>query len=119
MTILKQLQKKLPQFTWTQESKNDSIFGCITVPQIEKKINKDLYKLNNIIVFISSKMGGTKDNPNFRYAICYQKGEVRPYRCKNTFGAEYNKVFVSDKNLQKIVNQLIRKIDLNQYFLSK
>lgn len=120
MTILKLLQTKLPQFTWTQESKHSSIFGCITVPQIDKRIGGDLYKLNNVYVFISSKMGGTElSGAPFRYAMCYQKAEVRPYRCKNTFIAEFNKLFVSDKNALKVVNKLIKEIDMNKYYLTK
>jgi len=120
MTILKQLQTKLPQFTWTQENKHSSIFGSITVPQINKRINKDLHRLNNIYVFISSKMGGTPlSGKPFRYAMCYQKAEVRPYRCKNTYIKEYNKLFVSDKDAQSIVNKLIKQIDMNKYFLTK
>ncbi len=117
MTALQKLKNKLPQFTW--EQKDENIIGNITVPQISKRINKDLYRLNNIHVFISGKMGGTKDNPRFRYAMCYQGGTMRPYRHKIIQGAEYNKLFVSDKNLQGIVNQLVEQIDLNKYFLSK
>lgn len=117
MTILEQLKKKLPQFSWSQETKHSSIFGVISTPQTIKRINKDLYVLNNVYVFISSKMGGTPDNPPFRYAICYQKGEVRPYRCKNKHSVEYQKVFVSGKNAQKTINELIKSIDLSKYFI--
>jgi len=119
MKILNQLETKLSQFEWKQENQKASIFGCINIPQINKRINKDLYRLNNIYVFISSKMGGTPDNPTFYYAMCYQKAEVRPYRCRNTFNVEYNKIFVSDKTLQGIVNQLVEKIDLKRYYLPK
>ena len=120
MTILKQLQTKLPQFTWSQENKHSSIFGCITQSQINKRINKDLYKLNNVYVFISSKMGGTElSGKPFRYAICYQKAEVRPYRNKNTFTAEFNKLFVSGKDAQNTIDKLIKQIDINKYYLTK
>lgn len=119
MKAIDKLRKYLPQFTWTQENSTSSIFGSITAPQVNKRINKDLYKLNNVYIFISSKMGGTPNNPPFRYAICYQKGEVRPYRCKNWCGAEYKKLFVSAKDLEGIVNELIEKVDLTQYFLPK
>ncbi len=117
MTILNQLKAKLPQFTWTQ--KNSDIFGVITNATVTKRINKDLYKLDNIYVFISSKMGGTIDNPPFRYAKCYQHSIVRPYRCKNTHIVEFNKLFVSDKDLQGIVKQLITQIDMDKFYLSK
>jgi len=119
MTVLDLLKNKLPQFTWTQENKHSSIFGAMTNPTVTKRISNDLYKLDNVYVFISSKMGGTIDNPKFRYAKCYQNGIVRPYRCKNTHGVEFNKLFVSDKDLKGIVKQLINKIDMNKFYLSK
>lgn len=120
MKTIDKLKKHLPQFTWEQETKNSNIVGKIIVPQVVKRINKDLYMLNNVYVFISGKMGGTElSGKPFRYAICYQKGEVRPYRCKNTHGVEYNKLFVSANNLDNIVNELIKKIDLTRYYLTK
>lgn len=120
MTILQQLQTKLPQFTWTQENKHSSIFGCITVPQINKRIGGALHRLNNVNVFISSKMGGTPlSGKPFRYAICYQNAEVRPYRCKNTFNVEFNKLYVSDKDAQSIINKLFKQIDMTKYYLTK
>jgi hypothetical protein len=118
MTILKQLETKLPQFRWTQESKHSSIFGVLQVPKVTKRINKDLYELHNVYVYISSKMGGTElSGKPFRYAMCYQIGKVRPYRCKNWGGVEYNKVFVSGKDAQATINELIKKIDMSKYFL--
>lgn len=120
MTALKQLQAKFPQFTWTQENKRSDISGNMNVPQLEKRINKDLYQLSNIRVFISSKMGGTPlSGKPFRYAMCYQSGRVRPYRCKNTFGVEFNKVFVSGVDLQDTINKLTAQIDMNNYYLTK
>lgn len=119
MTNLQKLQKKLPQFTWTQENKHSSIFGVCKTPQTEKRINKDLYKLNNVYIFISSKMGGNElAGKPFRYALCYQKGEVRPYRHKYTHGVEFNKLFVSGKDSKDIINELVNKVDMGKYFLS-
>jgi hypothetical protein len=120
MKAIDKLRKFLPQFEWSQENSTSSIFGCITAPQVQKRIHKDLYKLNNVYVFISSKMGGTElSGKPFRYAICYQKGEIRPYRCKNWGGAEFRKLFVSEKDLNSIVDKLIKEIDLTRYFLPK
>lgn len=120
MTALKQLQTKFPQFTWTQEHKHDSIFGVMTVPQLVKRINKDLYKLNNIYVFISSKMGGTPlSGKPFRYAMCYQKADARQYRCKQWYIEEFNKLFVSGVDLQDTINKLVAQIDMNKYYLTK
>lgn len=119
MTALKQLQTQFPQFTWTQEHKHSTIFGNMTVPQLVKRINKDLYKLNNIQVFISSKMGGTKNNPPFRYAICSQRADARQYRCKQWYIEEFNKLFVSGVDLQDVVNKLVAQIDMNKYYLTK
>jgi len=119
MKAINKLKKHLPQFTWTQENSTSNIFGVINAPLVEKRINNDLYKLDNVYVFISSKMGGTIDNPSFRYAMCYQKGKVRPYRHKNIHEVEFNKLFVSAKDLDSIVNELIKKVDLNRYFLPK
>ena len=119
MKAIDKLKKHLPQFDWTQENRASSLFGTITASQVNKRIGGDLYKLDNVYIFISSKMGGTPNNPPFRYAICYQKGTCRPYRHKNTFGVEFNKVFVSAKDLNGIVDELIKKVDLNRYYLSK
>jgi hypothetical protein len=120
MKAIDKLRKFLPQFEWSQENSTSSIFGCITAPQVQKRINKDLYKLNNVQVFISSKMGGNElSGEPFRYAMCYQKGKMRPYRCKNWGGVEFRKLFVSEKDLNSIVDKLIKEIDLTRYFLPK
>lgn len=120
MKAIDKLRKYLPQFTWEQENSTSSIFGTIIAPQVNKRINKDLYKLNNVYIFISSKMGGTElSGKPFRYAMCYQKGEMRPYKHKNWCGVEYKKLFVSAKDLEGIVNELIKKVDLTQYYLPK
>jgi len=119
MKSIEKLRKSFPQFEWEQENDNSSIFGTFNLPQVETRINNDLYKLNNVHVFISSKMGGTINNPRFRYAMCYQYGTMRPYRCKNISGVEYNKLFVSGKTLTEVVNKLINQIDLNSYYIQK
>ena len=119
MKAIDKLKKHLPQFEWSQDDKHSSIFGVITAPTTKKRISNDLYHLNNVYVFISSKMGGTPDNPPFRYAMCYQKGNVRPYRKKIWGGVEFNKVFVSGKDLDATINKLIESIDLNRYYLPK
>jgi len=120
MKAIDKLKKNLPQFEWSQENSTSSIFGTLKAPQVQKRINSDLYKLSNVYIFISSKMGGTElSGKPFRYAMCYQNGEVRQYRCKNWGGVEFNKLFVSDKDLDSIVNQLIKKVDLTRYFLPK
>jgi hypothetical protein len=119
MKAIDKLRKYLPQFTWTQKNSTSSLFGAITAPQKQIRIGGDLYKLDNVYIFISSKMGGTPNNPPFRYAICYQKGTCRPYRHKNSFYVEFNKLFVSAKDLDSIVNELIKKVDLNRYYLPK
>ena len=119
MKAIDKLKKHFPQIKWSQENTHESIFGHISAPQIEKRINKDLYRLNDVIIFISSKMGGTVNNPPFRYAMVYQRGTHRPYRCKNWTGVEYNKLFVSGKDLNDIVDKLIKEIDLNKFFLPK
>jgi hypothetical protein len=120
MKAIDKLRKYLPQFEWTQETPNDSIFGVLLAPQVGKRINGTSYLLHNVNVFISSKMGGNElAGAPFRYAMCYQIGRARGYRCKNWHGAEYNKLFVSAKDLNSIVNKLIKEIDLNKYFLPK
>ena len=117
MQAIDKLKKELPQFKWEQENKHSSIFGTLVSPEIQKRINHDTYWLNNVIIFISSKMGGKDGNPVFRYAICYQKGKIRHYRCKNKNAVEYGKIFVSGQNLMNTINKLIYKIDLNKFEL--
>ncbi len=118
MTILKQLQTKLPQFTWTQESKHSSIFGVIINPTFGRRISGTSYHLDNVYIYISSKMGGTElSGKPFRYAMCYQGGKARDYRCKNWHSVEFNKLFVSGKDAQAIVNELVKKVDLSKYYI--
>lgn len=120
MKAIEKLRKYLPQFQWKQETSTSSINGTITVPQVAWRINKNLYKLENVYIHISSKMGGTElSGKPFRYAICYQGGMERPYRCKNWCGVEYNKLFVSAKDLDSIVDKLIKEVDLTKYKLPK
>lgn len=120
MKAIDKLRKYLPQFEWEQETPNSSIFGVITTPKVGKRINGTTYHLDNVCVFISSKMGGTElSGAPFRYAMCYQKGKARGYRCKNWHGVEFNKLFVSDKDLKRVVDRLIKQIDLNRYYLTK
>lgn len=117
MKPIEKLRESLPQFEWTQETETSSIFGVIIAPTTYVRINKHLHILNNVNVFISSEMGGTKDNPKFHYGMCYQRGEVRPYRHKNFSGVEYNKLFVSAESFDSIIDKLINEIDLSKYFL--
>lgn len=119
MKAIDKLKKYLPQFEWSQENSTSSLFGAITNPQVNKRIGGDLYKLDNVYIFISSKMGGTPNNPPFRYAICYQKGTCKPYRKHNSFDVEFNKLFVSGKDLNEVVNKLIEQVNLNRFYLSK
>lgn len=120
MKAIDKLRKYLPQFTWTQETPTSSLFGTITAPTVGKRINGTSYHLNNVYVFISSKMGGTElSGKPFRYAMCYQKGKARAYRCKNWHDVEFNKLFVSDKDLNSVVDKLIKEVDLHKYFLPK
>jgi hypothetical protein len=119
MKAIDKLKKHLPQFMWTQETPISSIFGVITAPQVGKRINGTSYLLDNVYIFISSKMGGTPNNPPFRYALCYQRGKARGYRCKKWYGAEFNKTFTSAKDLNSIVDKLIKEVDLTRYFLPK
>jgi len=116
MTAIEYLQKKLPQFTWNKSDDNDIIGRC-GVKKTTRRINKDLYELTDVVVFISSKMGGTPDNPPFRYAMCWQSGRMRPYRRKSFDGAEYQKIFVSGKNLNETIKNLVKEIDMDKYFI--
>lgn len=116
MKKLKQLQAKLPLFTWTESDGN--FFGTINQSLIIKRINKDIYKLSNVNIFISSQMYPKTDR-DFRYAICYQRAEQRPYRCKNWSGFEYARIFVSAKDLEGIIVELVKNIDMNKFYLSK
>jgi hypothetical protein len=115
MTAIEYLQKKLPQFTWTKSS--DNIIGRYGVKKTTKRINKDLYELIDVVVFISGKMGGTPNNPPFRYAMCWQGGRMRPYRRKTFHGVEYQKIFVSGKNLNETIKKLVKEIDMDKYFI--
>ena len=104
-TILKPFQKI--GFT-ILDNKESNEFGSITVHK-EIRRHKDRVKIGNIQFYISGRMYGRQPK-SFVYAMCYQKETVRPYRCKNSFEVEANKIYVSGKTKNEVVNKLIKEI---------
>lgn len=114
---IERLQKKFPQFTFREKSDIGSYYASV-LPEssIEKRIANNLFIFGGVSIFISGDM--YKGTPrNFIYAICYQKASVRPYRKKNFFDVEFNKVYVSGKTLREVVTKLIEQIDMSKYYL--
>ena len=118
MTILKQLQTKLPQFSWTYDKDFGSYFGSIIVNTIEKRINNDLYQFGCIYCYISSRMYGSSER-SFIYATCSQKAQVRLYRKKMFFAKDTNKICITDKKIQGVIDKFVEQIDVNKFYLNK
>lgn len=114
---IERLQKKFPQFTFSEKSDIGSYHAMI-FPEgsVSKRIANDLFVFGGVSIFISGEM--YKGTPrNFIYAICSQKASVRPYRKKNSFDVEFNKVYVSGKTLREVVTKLIEQVDMSKYYL--
>jgi hypothetical protein len=119
MTYFEMLQKELPLFK-LEETKDGNIHGVIPLDMPEIRSRKDRYKHGSIYLFVSSQMYPGKPQ-TFRYALCYQKTKMTPYRCKRSHEIEANKIYVSGKSLKNVVPKLITQIkqslDINAFIL--
>jgi len=111
LELKNKLAEMLPEYEFNLSGELES--NCIHgVKKLDSRTFRDgkkrLCKTNDRVIFISSEMYPDTDK-NFRYAMNYTHGTTRDYRCKNWYGLEYKKVFVSGKTdellLEEIKNQ--------------
>jgi len=109
--FIKELTKVLTGFNFDEEMNTGKyISGDKKVPQIEyKDENKATVRVEGVrSIYISPKMG--TETVLFYYAIIKTRGQKREYRRKKFYDAEIDKVFLSGKTyellLQEFKNQL-------------
>lgn len=104
--LIKELQVILPGYVFNVDDTTESIYG---VKQLEPKTfrdsKKNLVKSENRVIFISSEMYPNTDK-NFRYALNYTKSTIRNYRCKDWYGYELDKVYVSGKTDELLISEI-------------
>jgi len=107
----KELSEVLTGFNFDEEMNTGKyISGDKKVPQIEyKDENKATVRVEGVrSIYISPKMG--TETVLFYYAIIKTRGQKREYRRKKFYDAEIDKVFLSGKTyellLQEFKNQL-------------
>ena len=101
-----------PQFDWTYNKDNDGYFATKQVNRIDKKLaDKSRVSYYTIYIFISS----LSETNGTRYAMCWQKIEITRYRCRNSHEAEFNKSFVYDASLDKLLEKLKAATDMDKF----
>jgi hypothetical protein len=101
-----------PKFEWTYSKEQDTYFGVKQVDRIDKKLgDKSRVSYYSIYIIISSFF----EKNGSRYAMCWQKIDITPYRCRNSHEAEFNKSLVFDASLDKLLEKLNDATDMNKF----
>ena len=105
--LKKELAKILPNYKFSKTTLIESIFG---IKDVESKTfrdeNKALIKTGSSRhIFISSVMYPNTPN-SFRYAINSTKNEKRKYRHKYFNEYSYNKIFLSAKTDEELLQKI-------------
>lgn len=105
--LIEELAKILPEYEFTSDSDTGSIFGVkkLEPRRFKKSISKNNYITKDRVIFISGEMYPNTDE-NFRYAINYTQSKMRMYRCKKWYEHEYEKVFVSGKTDEELIQNI-------------
>jgi len=91
-----------PTYVFTEIGKTGTIHGVKTNETKKWRNNaKDSCTSFDSYIFVSGEMYPSTDR-NFIYAMVYTNGEIKPYRCRNKFGAEMNKKFLSGKTFDEL-----------------
>jgi len=114
-TILEQLRKAFPLFSWTKSS--GSYHGVITVPAINRIIDKDRHTFSDVRVFISFQMNPSNSEP-FVYLTVHQYDTITRFRCRNSYTNESGKLYASAPDHEQIISKLKKEIDMSKYILS-
>ena len=108
--LIEVLATILPEYRFKTNDNGvyDGIFGIKKLePQSFRDSKKNLIMSNDRIIFISSEMYPSTDK-NFRYAINYTKSRIRNYRSKNWSDYEFDKIFVSGKTDEILIDEIKR-----------
>ena len=111
---------KMPQFgafSWHDEPLIQNVMGSSKFatmpvkPRSFKDVEKNEYRLNQpYAIFIAHMYEGDKGK-EFFYILVYRKGQVRNFRKKNFNDIEFNKICVTGKTVEEVVNSLQEKFD--------
>jgi hypothetical protein len=113
-----QLKHLLGEFTFSENETLDvagkSFFGTKKLQATEFRSPNKALVLNSGVrhFYVSSVM--YHDNPNmesFRYMIVWTVAKLRPYRCKSFSDYELDKVFISGKTDEILIENLFREIN--------
>jgi hypothetical protein len=114
LDLKNKLAELLPDYKFDEINLNtDCIYG---VKQLENKTfrlsNKSLIQTRNRVIFVSSEMYPDTDR-NFRYALNYTQSRVRGYRRRYWSDYEYEKVYVSGKTDEELINEIVQNFKSN------
>ena len=113
-----QLKSLLGEFAFSEnetlEIAGKSFFGTKKLEATEFRNRNKALVLNSGVrhFYVSSVM--YQDNPNmesFRYMIIWTVAKFRPYRCKSFNDYELDKVFISGKTDEILIENLDREIN--------
>jgi len=112
--FLQKIKLLLPDFELSISS-SGSIHGVKKVPLRTFRNKKGtIIKILGIRnIFISSVMG-TDEKP-FYYCTVYTVSQSRGYRCKNWYDDEYNKVFISGRDYNVILDKFKENVEKLNY----
>jgi hypothetical protein len=118
--MLDNLKKLFPEFEFTQSEimGKPCYHGVIMVNPftMRKTHTKARVKYGNVVMFISSEMySGTIQS--FFYGMIFQHQNITEFRKQISFDVEANKVFVSNKDVNLVVNQLKNRVNMYDYVL--
>lgn len=111
MNLFKELQKIMAGYEFLPTD-NDNYFGTKHIP-----VRKYRDEHRNLIItsgirqfYVSSRTHGS-DGIEFRYMIIWTKGIKRPYWGKSYFDVELDKVFLSGKTDEELIENLKKLCD--------
>ncbi|MCX6304393.1 MAG: hypothetical protein NT040_05460 [Bacteroidetes bacterium] len=113
-----QLKNLLREFTFSDSQQKDiadkSFFGTLKFQATKFRNPNKALILNSGTrhFYVSSVM--YHDNPtmeSFRYMIVWTMAKIRPYKCKTFRDYELNKVFISGKTDEILIENLSREIE--------
>jgi hypothetical protein len=106
--LINALSKILPNYVFNLDDTSQCICGVKKLaPKIFRDSKKNLVKSENRKIFISSEMYPDTDK-NFRYGLNYTQSVMRDYRSKNWHDYELDKVFVSGKTDEILIEEIKR-----------
>lgn len=108
MKLLKQTQQMFPEYNMAET--DGGFIGCVISNRTEYRDENKNRVINTGMkfIYVSPEMYPQTDR-DFRYALQYERGRMKEYRCREWREIEINKRFASGKT----DNELIESIKTN------